>query len=182
MKILETERLILRTWEKSDIEPYLAFNNDPKVLELLLGPLTREQVETFFEKSNAGFLKDGYMLFAVEEKTSGELIGYVGLCNVPWDAHFTPAVEIGWRLGSQYWGKGYATDAAREVLRYAFEELQLDEVVSFTSPLNVRSIRVMEKIGLKRDRDGDFLWPRVPADHKLSPCVLYRLKRGDYVI
>ncbi|MDQ5940511.1 MAG: hypothetical protein QG632_237 [Candidatus Dependentiae bacterium] len=178
MKILETERLILRTWREADIEPYLAINQDPKVFEWGLGiPMARERVETFIADMNKGFATDRFSAFAVEEKSSGNLIGYVGLCRVPWESHFTPAIEIGWRLASSSWGKGYATEAARAVLQYGFEVLKLDEVVSFTSPLNVRSQRVMEKIGMTRDMKGDFNHPRLAADHRLLQHGLYRIRR-----
>jgi len=173
--VIETERLILRTWQASDIEPYYAIMQDPKVTELLLGPLTREQISVFIERSNKAYAEEKYCLFAVEEKASGNLIGYVGLCKVPYETPFTPAIEIGWRLGSQYWGKGYATEAARAVLSYAFTVLKLTEVVSFTSTLNVRSMRVMEKIGMQRDMNGDFAHPRLAPDHTLSKHVLYRI-------
>ncbi len=178
MKVLETERLILRTWREADIEPYLAINQDPSVFEWGAGvPMTRERVETFIADMNKGFAVDRFSAFAVEEKSSGKLIGFVGISRVPWESHFTPAIEIGWRLASSSWGKGYATEAARAVLKYAFEVLQLDEVVSFTSPLNVRSLRVMEKIGLTRDMKGDFNHPRLGADHPLLQHVLYRVRR-----
>jgi len=182
MKILETERLVMRTWQESDVEPYLAINQDPQVYEWGRGvPFSREQVGTFITDMQKGFAADRFSAFAVEEKCTGNLIGYVGLCRVPWKAHFTPAIEIGWRLGSEHWGKGYATEAAREVLNYAFNTLKLEEVVSFTSPLNVRSLRVMEKLGLKRDPEGDFLHPSLASDHRLSQHILYRITRDDFL-
>src|SRR3990167_2232368 len=167
MKILETERLILRTWKKEDAEVYFQINQNPKVIEFLGGPLTREQIYDFIPAVNKHQEKQGYTLWAVELKETGELIGFIGLNYIDWEAHFTPAVEVGWRLGSQYWGNGYATEGAKAALDYGFKQCGLKEIVSFTVPANVRSIRVMEKIGLKRDMNGDFAHPKLSADHPL---------------
>lgn len=175
--IIETERLLLRTWKDKDISPYYDINQDPNVIEFLLGPLTREQVSNFIQAANHHQDKHGYALWAVELKEAGELIGFIGLNYTDWEAHFTPAVEIGWRLGSAYWGKGYATEGAKAVLSYGFKVCDLQEIVSFTVPDNSRSIRVMEKIGLKRDVDGDFTHPKLLPDHPLSRHVLYRIAR-----
>lgn len=125
--------------------------------------------------------KRGYTLWAVELKETHEMIGFIGLNDTSWQSHFTPAVEIGWRLGSQYWGQGYATEGAIACLEYGFNTMNLNEIVSFTVPDNVKSIQVMERIGLKRDIKGDFAHPRLAADHPLSQHVLYRLTRNDYL-
>lgn len=179
--IIETERLILRTWEQKDAEPYFHINQDPKVLEFLRGPLTMQQINDFIPAVNQHQEKHGYTLWATELKETGQLIGFVGLNYTDWPAPFTPAVEIGWRLGSQYWQKGYATEAAKASLDYGFKKCKLQEIVSFTVPANIRSIRVMEKIGLKRDWNGDFSHPKLPIDHQLSLHVLYRLKATEYL-
>jgi RimJ/RimL family protein N-acetyltransferase len=185
MKIIETERLILRTWEKEDAGPYFHINQDPKVIEFLRGPLTVEQVNDFISATNLHQDKLSYALWATEIKNTGELIGYIGLNYTDffgeYGAHFTPAVEVGWRLGSQYWGKGYATEGAKASLDYGFNKIGLKEIVSFTVPANKRSIRVMEKIGLKRDFSGDFAHPKLPADHPLLQHILYRLTRDKYL-
>ena len=177
--IIETERLILRTWKKEDADPYFQINQDPKVIELLRGPLTMEQVNDFIPAVNHHQDKHGYTLWAVELKETGELMGFIGLNYTDWESNFTPAVEVGWRLGSQYWVKGFATEGAKAALKYGFEKCGLKEIVSFTVPANVRSLRVMEKIGLKQDVNGDFAHPKLPADHKLSHHVLYRLSAGE---
>ena len=133
------------------------------------GPLTLAQADEFILAANKHQEKYGYTLWAVELKDTGELIGFTGLNNIDWDSHFTPAIEIGWRLGSQYWGnKGYATESAKAALEYGFKQCHLKEIVSFTVPANIRSIRVMEKIGLKRDVNGDFTHPKLSSDHRLS--------------
>ena len=179
--IIETERLILRTWEKEDARSYFQINQDPKVIELLRGPLTMEQVNDFTSAMNNQGDKHGYTLWAVELKETGELMGFIGLNYPDWESHFTPAVEVGWRLGSQFWSKGYATEGAKTCLEYGFKKCGLKEIISFTVPSNVRSIRVMEKIGLKRDLNGDFAHPKLATDHPLSQHILYRLSLDKYL-
>ena len=118
----------------------------------------------------------GFCLWAVELKSTGEFIGFIGLNYVDWPAHFTPAVEVGWRLGSQFWGHGYATEGAKAAVDFGFKKCGLKEIVSFTVPANIRSIKVMERIGMKRDLDGDFAHPKLPDDHRLSKHILYRIQ------
>ncbi|PPE03399.1 GNAT family N-acetyltransferase [Holospora curviuscula] len=179
--IIETERLILRTLRKEDADPYFQINQDPKVIEFLPRALTMEQVNDFIPSVNNHQDKHGYTLWAAYLKETKELMGFTGLNYTDWEFNFTPAVEVGWRLGSQYWGKGYATEGSKASLEYGFKQCGLKEIVSFTVPANVRSLRVMEKIGLKRDLNGDFAHPKFPADHKLSHHVLYRLSADEYI-
>lgn len=174
--IIETPRLILRAWKKEDAEAYFQINQDPKVIEFLPSSMTMEEVALFMERENQNFLKKRFCLFATEVKVSKEMIGFIGLSNPSFQAHFTPCVEIGWRLGSQYWGQGYATEGARAVLHYAFETLGLNEVVSFTTLENKRSKAVMDRIGMQRDREGDFAHPRLASEHPLSAHLLYRIQ------
>lgn len=178
--IIKTERLILRTWQVEDSDAYFQINQDPKVLEFLRGPLTRVKIQDFIRYVRCHDEQHGYTTWATEHKQTGALMGFIGLNTVDWRAHFTPAVEIGWRLGSEYWGKGYATEGAKAALNYAFKCCNLQEIVAFTVPANIRSIRVMEKIGLKRDIYGDFAHPKLPKDHPLSKHVLYRLSRSSW--
>ena len=178
--IISTERLILRTWQIEDEEAYFKINQDPKVIEFLSGPLTRKQVQDFIQYVRRHDEQHGYTTWAVELKETGALMGFIGLNTVAWQAHFTPAVEIGWRLGAEYWGKGYATEGAKAALDYGFKHCNLPEIVAFTVPANIRSIRVMEKIGLHRDIHGDFAHPKLPKDHPLSKHVLYRLSRSSW--
>lgn len=176
MKIIETDRLILRTWEANDIDAMAAIDQDPKVCEFLPGTGNREATKAGIKRIKEHFHKHGFCLYAVELKSNNELIGFLGL-NIPsFEAHFTPCVEIGWRLGSQFWDKGYATEGAKAVLDYGFKKLGLKEIVAFTVPANLRSRRVMEKIGMKRDPDGDFAHPKLPKEHPLSLHVLYRIR------
>jgi RimJ/RimL family protein N-acetyltransferase len=180
MKILETKRLILRTWQQSDLEPMTKINLDPKVMEYFPSTFKKQETIAFINKINSHYDKHGFTLYAVEIKETQQFIGFVGLLNTNFDAHFTPATEIGWRLGSEFWGKGYATEAAKAVLDYAINELNIDEVVSFTSAINKASIRVMEKIGLHYNPKDNFDSPNVKNHSKLVKHVLYRLKKEDY--
>jgi RimJ/RimL family protein N-acetyltransferase len=177
MKVIETERLILRTWQAEDADSYFQINQDPKVIEFLAGSMSIEQVYDFITKTNEHQEDHGYSLWAAELKNTNELAGFIGLRYIDFDLPFTPAVEIGWRLGSQYWGKGYATEGAKAVLDFGFNKLGLTEIVSFTVPANKRSIAVMKRIGIKRDKSGDFAHPKLSSDHPLSLHILYRLKR-----
>ena len=158
-QIIETPRLILRPWQEGDVLPYYRLNQDPKVVEFLPSSITIDQTKSFIKKMNQQLVERDYTFWAVELKDGGDLLGFVGLNDTDFEASFTPAVEIAWRLASQYWGFGYATEAAKAVFDYGYKELNLKEIVSFTVPENKRSIRVMEKIGLSRDPQRDFLSP-----------------------
>ena len=136
--------------------------------------------DTFLARNQADIAANGYGLYAVEVKQSGAFVGYVGLARPNFEAHFTPAVEIGWRLARETWGQGYATEAARAVVDHAFGPLGLEALVSFTAEWNRPSRRVMEKIGMTHDPADDFRHQKLPADHKLSRHVLYRLSRADW--
>ena len=176
MIILETNRLILRTWNEKDIEAMTVINQDPKVCEFLPAVGNRESTEAGVRKAMQHYEEHGYCLYAVELKSTHEFIGWVGLAIPSFEAHFTPAVEIGWRLSSNHWNQGYATEAAKAVLAYAFNTLGMDEIVSFTAVNNQPSRRVMEKIGLLHHPEGDFDHPKLEKLHPLCRHVLYRLK------
>lgn len=179
--IIETPRLILRTWTIADIAPYYDINQDPKVIQFLRGPLSEEEIQEFIHLKNQQQAERGYTLWAAQLKKNAEFMGFIGLNYIDWPASFTPAVEIAWRLGAVYWNQGYATEGAKAALAYGFNTVGLAEIVSFTNPSNRSSIRVMEKIGLIRDEKGDFAHPRSPTDHPLSPHILYRLTREAYL-
>lgn len=172
---LRTERLLLRGWRDADRAPFAAINADPEVVACLPGALTREESDAFVDRIEERFTEQGFGLWAVEVVGGEPFIGYVGL-NVPRiEAPFMPAVEIGWRLARSSWGHGYATEAAREVLHFAFEGAGLDEVVSFTVPANERSQAVMRRLGMTRDPADDFDHPGLPEGHPLRRHVLYRI-------
>jgi len=145
-------------------------------MEFLPGPLSRPQSDAMVERIEAHFVQHGFGLWAAELRGSGEFLGYVGLAVPPFEAAFTPCVEIGWRLASQHWGRGFATEGARAVVKFAFEVLNLAELVSFTVPANVRSLRVMERLGMTHDDTEDFDHPLLAVGHPLRRHVLYRLK------
>jgi RimJ/RimL family protein N-acetyltransferase len=172
--MLETPRLRLRGWQESDREPFRQINADPRVMEFFAAPLSPEESDAIILRNQTHAAQHGFGFFAVEFRDTGELIGLAGLSHVPFEAHFTPCVEIGWRLAAAYWNRGLATEAARECLRFAFEELALSEVVAFTVPANQRSRRVMEKLGMTRNPADDFDHPRLPEGHPLRRHVLYR--------
>ena len=175
LEIIETERLILRMWRESDAEIFAAINQDEKVIEFLPGSLSLFDAQNFIAGANSHFKKYGFGLWAATLKETKELIGFVGL-NVPdFESNFMPCVEIGWRLSSKHWKKGYAHEAAMEVLLVGFKNFHLKEIVSFTVPQNLRSIAVMEKIGMKRDFAGNFNHPKLSKDHHLSQHILYRI-------
>ncbi len=178
-KELGTERLRLRRWRPSDREPFAGMNADPRVAEFLPGTLSREQSDTFATRIEEHFERRGFGLWAVEIRDSALFAGYVGLSVPSFDAAFTPCTEIGWRLGAEHWGRGYATEGAQAALAFAFDVLGLDEVVSFTVPDNVASRRVMQKIGMTHDPAEDFDHPKLPVGHPLSRHVLYRIARPD---
>lgn len=179
---METDRLLLRRWRQEDREPFAALNRDPEVMRYFPAPLARADSDAMIERIEANFDANGFGLFAVQVCDSGAFIGFVGLWPAGFDAHFTPAVEVGWRLARSAWGNGYATEAARAAVTDGFNRLLgLDEIVSFTAGVNERSQRVMAKIGMTHDPTDDFDHPRLPVGHRLERHVLYRLQRASII-
>ena len=173
---IETERLVLRDWRDDDAAPFAALNADPRVMEFFAKRLTRTESDALMARMRRFIGDHGYGLYAVEERSTRDFIGYVGICPVMFAAAFAPATEIGWRLARGAWGSGYATEGARAVLGHAFQQHGFSELVSFTAEWNMRSRRVMEKIGMIYDPASDFLHPALPPDHKLARQVLYRIQ------
>jgi 3-dehydroquinate dehydratase / shikimate dehydrogenase len=178
--IIKTERLTLRPWRESDLEPFARLNADPKVREYFPGLQTREESDASVRKASDHIQRCGWGFWAASLSQTDEFIGFIGLEHVPFKAPFTPSVEIGWRLAFEYWGKGYATEGALASLMYGFETLGLEEIVSFTATQNMRSRRVMEKIGMHRDPSDDFDHPNLSEGHPLRRHVLYRLKNSEW--
>lgn len=177
---LETERLYLRPWKDADVEPFEALNADPRVCEFYpTEGFTRAESLAMIARIRDEMAQYGFGLWAVEVKESGAFIGYTGLKHLRAHHPLAPAVEVGWRLAHSAWGQGYASEAAREALRYGFDELVLPEIVSFTTPVNRRSLAVMQRIGMERAPERDFLHPDVPADHPLHPHVTYVAKNKN---
>lgn len=179
---LHTERLLLRQWREDDLEPFAALNADPETMRYFPALPTREENDTLVEHSRRQIEEEGWGLWAVEVRGGPAFIGFVGLARPSFEEHFTPAVEVGWRLAREHWGRGYATEAAHAALAYGFEKLELEEIVSFTSQLNEPSRRVMERLGMSHEPADDFEHPRVPLGHPLRPHVLYRLPRTDWAV
>jgi RimJ/RimL family protein N-acetyltransferase len=176
---LVTERLALRGWRDSDRVPFAELNADPEVMRYFPSRLTREHSDAMIDRIESGFEREGFGLWAVELLETGEFVGFVGLARPKFDARLAEHTEIGWRLARQAWGYGYATEAAREALRYAFDPAcaNLAEVISFTAAINLRSRAVMERIGMMHDESDDFEHPSLPPGHALRPHVLYRLAK-----
>jgi len=180
-KIIETDRLILRTWLNSDLQTMLVINQDPKVMEYFPGLQDLKTTKNFITKVNNHFDKYGYSLYACVRKDSNEFIGFIGLLIADFEAHFTPVTEIGWRLSSKHWGQGFATEGSKAVLDYAFRELEIPEIVSFTAKDNSKSIRVMQKIGLHHNAEDNFDHPKLDDASPLKRHVLYRISRDKYL-
>jgi len=174
---LRTGRLRLRRWLPGDRAPFAALNADARVMEYFTAVLSREESDTLASRIEEHFEQRGFGLWAVDISGVTSFAGFIGLSVPQFQAPFTPCVEIGWRLAAQYWGLGYAPEGARAVMDFAFDVLGLQEVVSFTAPANLRSRRVMEKIGMVRDPAEDFDHPSLPAGHPLQRQVLYRMPR-----
>ena len=178
---ITTNRLILRPWQDADRAPFAAMSTDPEVMRYLRAMPTRAESDAWIDRQIGYGAADGFCLGAVALKSTGAFIGSIGLMRVPYEAHFTPAVEIGWRLARAYWGQGYAPEAASAALHYGFTTLNLSQIVADAVVANANSQRVMTKLGMSRDMDGDYDHPMVPADHPMRRHVLYRLTREDWL-
>jgi RimJ/RimL family protein N-acetyltransferase len=176
---LRTERLRLRRWVRSDRDPFAVLNSDPRVMQHFPSVVSREESDALADRIESSFDLNGFGLWAVEVPSLAPFIGFVGLDIPRFEAHFTPCVEIGWRIDAKYWNRGFASEAARAALRFGFDTLQLEEIVSFTVPGNLPSRRVMEKIGMLHNPADDFDHPSLPAGHPLRRHVLYRIARTD---
>jgi 3-dehydroquinate dehydratase/shikimate dehydrogenase len=177
---IRTERLILRPWKEEDLEPFAKLNADPRVMEYFPGLKTRKESDASVKLMSNHIERCGWGFWAASLIQTGEFIGFIGLEDVYFKADFTPAVEIGWRLAFNYWGKGYATEGALASLQYGFEKLKLEKIVSFTAVKNMRSRAVMERIGMHHDPKDDFDHPRLPEGHPLRKHVLYKLKASEW--
>ena len=170
---LQGPRVTLRPWRADDVESFALMNADPRVMEFLPALLSRDEAAQMIARAQGAIEERGWGMWALQ--VDGRCIGFTGLGIPRFDAPFMPCVEVGWRLAHDAWGRGYATEAAQLALRYGFDELHLAEIVSYTTVNNLRSRRVMERLGMTRDPADDFLHPSMAA-HPLQPHVLYRLQ------
>lgn len=177
---IATPRLVLREWRDSDRDVFAEMNADRRVSEFLVRPVTRADSDDMVDRIDRCWRERGYGLWAAERRDSGVFIGFVGLWPATFDASFTPAVEVGWRLAYAHWGNGFATEGAVAALRFGFEVMGVPEIVSFTAGANIRSIRVMERLGMRRDPYDDFDHPAFEQGDPARAHVLYRLARADW--
>ena len=168
-------RVVLRQWRPGDLEPFAEMNRDPEVMRYFPALLTREESAASMKRAQAAIEEQGWGIWVVD--VDGEFGGFTGLKAPSFEAHFTPCIEIGWRLRQQFWGQGIAYQAALQALDFGFNKLRLDEIVSFTAEPNLPSRRLMERLQFVHDPAADFDHPNVPPDHPLQRHVLYRRKR-----
>lgn len=177
---IKTQRLILRPWKQSDLEQFAQMNADPRVMEFFSSVRTWEESATEYDSHREYLDEHGWGLWAVSLIGGDDFIGMIGIKNIGFTAHFTPAVEIGWRLLHKHWGMGYATEGARASLEYGFRILELPEIVAITAVHNIRSRGVMEKLGMHCNPADDFDHPMVPEGNKVKRNVLYRLRKDEW--
>lgn len=176
---LTTARLVMRAFRDDDLDPFATMNADPVVMEHFVRPMTREDTAAFVTRIDDQWRAAGWGLWALERRDTAEFIGYTGLWPVRFEAAFTPKVEVGWRLAAAHWGQGFATEAARAAVGYAFDVLGWTEIASFTAVGNVPSQRVMQRLGMRAEPAWDFEHPAVPEGHPVRPHVFYRLRADD---
>ena len=174
--IIETHRLILRCPTDEDLLEFSLINSDPEVMRYFPSTVDKQDTMKMIRNEQETYRQEGYCLFACVLKNRGKFIGFVGLHKVGFDAHFVPAVEISWRLAKEHWNQGYATEAASVIIDWGFTEIGLREIVSFTTQQNKASMRVMEKCGLIRNPNDDFLHPKLKKTDPLAPHILFRIK------
>lgn len=176
---LETPRLLLRQWQESDKEPFARLTADTEVMRYFPAILSREDSDASVARFSKGIAEHGYGFWAVEVKSTGDFIGFVGIKMLDLDIPESPFMEIGWRLDKQCWGKGYAPEAARASLDYAFNEVQQNAVFAITTLTNAPSRRVMEKIGMTNTQ-LDFNHPLVESGHSLERHCLYKITQDAW--
>lgn len=177
---LLTDRLILRAFTIADRQPFAAMNDDPEVMAFMSRRLDRAASDLFLARILEHWAADGFGLWAMERRSDAAFLGFAGLSSPAFEAPFTPAIEVGWRLNRPAWGHGYATEAGAAALRFGFENLNLAEIVSFTAVGNARSRAVMERLAMTRDPGDDFDYPLVAPEHPARRQVLYRISRARW--
>ena len=177
--VLETERLVLRTFEDADAREQFERLNSLLVTEHLGGPRELHAIEASHEKSRASFARDGFGFMMMVEKATGEAVGYVGLKRVDNGHAKNPGdFETGWLVREDRWRRGYASEAMRAVIDWAFTRHRAPRLVAMTADRNVPSWKLMEKLGMERRRDLDFDDPDYPPED--NPTIVYRLEAADW--
>ncbi len=177
---LQSERLILRAWEDRDRAPYATLATDAIAMQYLMSRTRQETPDQWINRQIVRFAEIGFAYWAVEARETGDFVGAVGLSPTNYEAHFTPAFQVGWRLLPRYWGNGYATEAAAAALRHGFADRQLEEIVAVTVPGNLRSQQVMRRLGMTHDPADDFDHPRLPEGDPLRRHILFRQSQADW--
>lgn len=175
-----SERVGFREWTEEDIEPFAEMNASKKVMEYFPKTLSKDESINFVKKINAAFKEYGYGLYAVDELQTNEFIGFIGFSYPSFKLEFTPCIEIGWRIKQEKWNKGFATEGAKRCLKFGFDTLNFKEVYSFTSKVNTKSERVMQKIGMKKAQE--FEHPKIELGSHLKTHVLYKIEESEYRI
>ena len=174
--MIETPRLMLRNWRESDRGLLRQMNSDARVMRYFPKLMTPEESDAGMSRLQDHAQRHGFTFWAVDLRETSEFIGFIGLVHTPFETHFTPCVEIGWRLRPEFWNLGLATEGAQACVHFGFHDLALQEIVAFTAVQNRPSRRVMEKLGMTHDPADNFDHPRCPEGHPLRRHVLYRLK------
>lgn len=175
MRVIETDRLLLRQWRPEDREPFARMSADPEVMEHFPALLSASEADAVATRLATEIEEFGYGFWALESRATGDFVGFTGI-RTPRDVlPFSPCIEIGWRLVREHWGRGYASEAARAALDFGFRELGLPEIVSFTALGNVRSRRVMER--LRMTERGEFDHPALAPDSPLRRHVWFSVAR-----
>ena len=172
--LFTSDRLGFRNWESSDVEILSTINSDSKVMEFFPSTQTRDQTLSFIERMQVQFSEKGFCYFAVDKIQTNELIGFIGINIQTFESDFTPCIDIGWRLSSNEWNKGFATEGAKRCLDFAFSTLSISKIYSITPKVNLKSERIMIKLGMKKVKN--FIFPALQEDERLRECVLYEIK------
>jgi RimJ/RimL family protein N-acetyltransferase len=175
--IFTSQRLGFRSWRADDALKMAALNADPEVMEFFPKLSSETETQAFIERMQKQFIQKGFCYFAVDELENGEFIGFIGISEQTYEADYTPCVDIGWRLDKKKWGKGYATEGAKRCLEFAFDQMKLETIKSVAPVVNIKSQRVMQKIGMKKVKN--FHHPLLAEDARLQECVLYEIVPGD---
>lgn len=170
--LFKSERLGFRNWLESDLEMMTEINADKKVMEFFPCVASKDQTFDFIQKMHKQFTEKGFCYFAVDKLKNNEFIGFIGLSEKNFESEFTPCIDIGWRLNSVEWNKGFATEGAKRCLEYAFDVLKLEKIYSIAPKINVKSERVMKKIGMEKVLE--FEHPLLTNDERIRNCVLYK--------